>query len=195
MICGTISAAENPTIQLANVPVELRDWHGTLLSTTKSDSSGGYSFGPTGLSTNNTYYVTPVVGRTESAVPLYNPVANLQSVGALVNPQIRGVPGTLQISGAPAGSYILISTASYTGSNAPTMNSRFSGSIGYYSAATGWDGAASVHAPTGTSYYLTCWVAQPAGPSVTYARMPASGSSGPYTVSPNTTVPLSCPTN
>jgi len=193
MICGAVTAAEGGA-SLPGVPVSLRDAQGTLMATRKTDSSGNFSFSTSdGLTPSSTYYIVPTVGRTQSAVPFEYPIPNLQPAGAFASLQIRGMPANLQLSGATPGTSILISTASYAGSNSPTV-SPSAGNAGFYTAMVTTAGTATVPVPAGYSYYVTCWLAQASGASVTYARDPANGSNGPYPVTtPNGQVAVACP--
>jgi len=188
-ICGTITAAESTTTALPNIPVDLLDFQGKLLATHKTDSSGMYQFD--NLSLNATYYVTPVMGRTESAAPSQYAIPQLQSIGGLANMQIRGVPSALNIATNAPGSSILISAANYTGTNAPSLNPKSSASKGFYSATSQWNGKATVQVPPG-NYYVTCWVAQQQGSQINYVRTPASGSNGPFSISPNAGSSATC---
>jgi len=181
-ICGTVVATEDGVTTLPGVPVELRDWHGTLLTTQKTNDSGAYSF-TTGLTAGNTYYINPVIDRTQSAIPTQYPIQSLPGIGAQANLALRGWPGTLQVNTAGVGSFILISTTAYSGSNAPTMSPAL-GSSGFYTLTAKGDGTAALSASPG-SYYMTCWQQQLSNGSVTYIRNPATSSSGPYATSPN----------
>jgi len=181
-ICGTVVATEDGVTTLPGIPVELRDWHGTLLTTQKTNDSGAYSF-TAGLTAGNTYYITPEIDRTQSATPTQYPIQSLPGIGAQANLALRGWPGTLQVNTAGVGSFILISTAVYSESNAPTMNPA-AGASGYYTITAQGDGTAALSASQG-SYYMTCWQQRISNGSVTYIRNPATSSSGPHPISPN----------
>jgi hypothetical protein len=193
MICGTVTAAENSSVTLSGVPIQLRNSQGQFVATTQSDSSGKYSFDSSAsggnLVTGVDYYVVPVTGRTESATPMQFPIPTLTAVGAIANLQIRGVPGMLKIASSSPGSAILISTSRYNGSVSPTLDPN--NMSGFYTATAGWDGSASVSVPTG-GYYITCWASAATGGSVVYNRVPSNGSNGPYNITPNLMIPITC---
>jgi hypothetical protein len=195
-ICGTVTAAENSSA-LANVPVELLDAQGSLVTTANSHQDGTYSFGS--LTANATYYIVPVVGRTMSATPLRaaaNPsqtnLSQLTLYGPQVNLQIRGWLSPFQVTSSVPGATVFISAVSYNGDNAPSLNPNSSFSSGLYSANTGSTGSVTLPLPDGT-YYVTCWIPTSSGGSVAYRRSPANGSFGPSQVFPNSlTQPVLC---
>jgi len=189
-ICGNVTAAENTSVTLSGVPIKLRNAQGDLVAVVKTDGSGNYIFGS--LTPNATYYVAPVVGRTQSANPLQFPIQNLQSVGAQVNLQIQGWPGTLQVNTGSVASFVLISTGAYNGTNAPALSPNAANG-NFETAVAGADGTANVSLPAGT-YYLTCWKAQLSGATMAYTRDPVSGSGGPFaSLSPNQVEQVACP--
>jgi hypothetical protein len=186
-ICGTVTAAEDSS-PLASVPVELLGSDGEFKATTKTDQAGAYRFVPSdGLTANDTYFITPAVGRTMSPIPLQTAVTALTSVGAVANLQIRGWTSPLTVTTGVSGTVVLISTTSYASANAPALNPNSVASSGFYSAASASNGSATLQLPTG-SYYVTCWVPQLTGETTTYNRF----SSGPYSVSANQAQSISC---
>jgi hypothetical protein len=187
-ICGTVTAAEN-SAALTNVPVQLLDWQRKLLATQKTNTLGGFSFS-SGLVLNSTYTVVPLVARTQSASPSMVTVPALTAVGATINLQIRGRTGTLQVTGNPPGSAVLISTASYPAADAPPINPS-APTAGIVSAAVELSGTATAQLPAG-AYYVTCWIPQFSGASATYVRTPAAGSDGPFTINPDGAVSVTC---
>ena len=192
-ICGTVRAAESPNPLLGGIPIELHDNLGRILRSQKTASNGTYRFlAADGLVLNNTYAVSPVVQRMQSPIPLQFPAVNLPSTGIVADFKIHGVAGNFKVTGTPPGSFILISTAGYAGANPPSITPSNAVGSGFYSAATGLDGTATVFVPAGVSYYLTCWLAQPSDQTVQYARSPASGNRGPYTSVLNQEVDLTC---
>ena len=200
-ICGTVSTAEKPgPVQtLANVPVQLLDSNGSLLSVQKTAPDGTFNFqsGTTGpITPGDTYYVTPVVSRTETAMPIGVAIPNITVVGSTVSLQVLGWPGTLQASG-PVGSSILISTFPYTAADPPTLAANSPSTNDYYTAVIGANGTATLAVPAlqgGMPYYLTCWEAQPNGASLSFVRQPSAPGSLPLSlITPNGTVPAPCP--
>jgi hypothetical protein len=192
-ICGKITAVENPTTPLANVLVQLRNDRGVIQASKRTNSSGDYVFEETdGVALTQSYFVVPVMGRTQSAFPLQTPAQAVDSAGAVADFQVRGWPATL-LGRAPQGSVVLVSTFSYTAQNPPPLSPSTTRAF-FATAVASLNGTAGVTVGPG-SYYVSCWQTnstdRPTASAVTFTRSPASGSTGPYTVSPSQTVAVS----
>ena len=192
-ICGTVkdSVSQQP---LQDIPVQLLDSQGALVQSAqnpqRTQSNG--TFGFSGLTVGATYYVTPVVGRSMSAIPVSVPVPNLTIVGSTVTLQVRGWPGTVQVSG-PAGSTVLLSNQPYTSASPVDLSPSSPASAGIYTAALPANGTTILKVPGGT-YYLTCWKALVSHGTLNFQRTPAAPASYPIgLMSPNGTVNVSCP--
>jgi hypothetical protein len=193
-ICGTLKSAEDNTTPLPGVPVQLLDSNGNLLATNKTDTDGSFSFYDSRvLVEGKNYYVSPVLQPSQSAVPLQWPVVDLPSYGARNNFKIHGSVGHVQVSGATSGSFILITKTDYNGTKPPAMNYASASDGSVMGSVAGTDGTATLPAPAGSSYYLTCWKAQPSGAQMTYTRTPTSGSSGPYILTAGQQIAVTCP--
>ena len=172
-ICGSMTALEDGT-PLSGIPVELRNNRGSVIKISKS-AAGTYSFDS--LSVGATYYVAPVVNRTESASPLHRSIPNIPSGGVSgQNFKIRGVPASITISGTPGAFVLLKAGSAFSGSsNPPPISAGIVCAGDYYSWTIGIDGSVQVQVPGGFKYWLTCWTPQRTGSNITYTRMPSTG--------------------
>jgi hypothetical protein len=194
-VCGMVTAPENGNA-LANVTVELRDSLGRLLSTQKTTgATTGYNFSFTGLN-NGSYFVDPVVGRTEYAKPLQS-LVNLAGTPtpATVSFSIVREPAQVTVSDS-SGTLVLVTTTTWPTATpppavnrmAPTMSSLYSGIIGA-------NGTTVLNVPGNFSYSLTCWRATGQGAGVTYSKTGAVNVTGPGggNVMPLNSVSVACP--
>lgn len=179
-ICGRVVAAENPMIVLPDIPIELRDNTGARRASIRSAASGTYNFTFTGVPNNIPLHVIPLVEQNQAAAPFKQSatVAPNGSEALGANFQIRGVPGTVTITSAAPGTFVLLTPTIYSGANPPVqIAGATAAAMNYYTGATGLDQTLRLSVPGGFSYFVTCWE-PPAGANaqVTYIRKPTSGS-------------------
>jgi hypothetical protein len=149
--------------------VELRDSQGTLTQSKKTDSSGWYSF-PTPPA--GTSFLNVATDRNQVATP---------SQARSVSPSsytftVKGVPATIRVTG-PAGSFVLLTTFTYTGAAPPIMDQVNAGMMLSLSSAVGLNGFVDLSVPRG-DYQLVCWKPQIINNRWAYSRAPASNSTG-----------------
>ena len=159
-ICGKVTAAEN-AIPLGGITLQLRDALGGVRQVTKTAADGTYVF--PGL-TQPAYYVTPVVGRMQSASPSQASV----SISNAANFVVRGVPAWLRFDQLPSGTILLVTPdAPYAAGVMPSVGPGSAAHASYYAATAGPDGTAVIAVSPGKPYYYECWKPSAGG---TFAR-------------------------
>jgi len=192
-IQGKVTALENDKA-LANILMELRDGQGKVISTQLTQNSivpgYNYKFDQVTLPNmfNGSYFVDPVVDRTEFASPLQIPVT-LQGNVIITNPpggsadfKIGHSPVQISVTDVP-GTLVLITTQPCTGAsnppctgnNAPDVNQTGSSMFSTYSAVIDGSGTALFNLPGNLPYVVTCWKPTVSGAGVTYTRTGNSG--------------------
>jgi len=202
-ICGTITAAENPTQPLQYIAVQLRDVNGKVIKTALTDGTGQFTFGSL---TGGPFYVFPAVDRTEASIP--NQIQSFPS-GNKALFSVSNVPATLTFSQNAPGTVILVTTSTYVGNSPPPLGAGGSGLLSF-SSIVDKNGQAVIKVPgrTGSSpYKFTCWepaasanagyVRKPAAPH-SFSVPDANGGSGSIApedqIPPHGGSPLSCST-
>jgi hypothetical protein len=155
-MCGSVSDAEFGNPQ-PNQVLELRDVKGNILKTQTTSSAtgsvGSYLF--TGLTQGATYYISPVVGRSQVASPQAMDYAPQDAAGnANLNFTIRGIPSTVTVTG-DTGTFVLLTPTYFNGTTPPPVSS--GGATPYYSGAIGSSGQASLNVSPGSAYFIACW--------------------------------------
>ena len=185
-ICGQVTSAETSG-PLANVTLQLRDAAGgQVKQITKTATDGSYSF--TGLA-QPSYYVTPVVDRTQSSSPSQASV----SVSFGANFVVRGVSTSLQFMNLSPGTIILLTpNTAYTAAAMPVVKPGTAAEASYYLVTSEADGTATTQVPAGKPYYYVCW--KHVGSAGTYTRSTPASVSGAAPLAPNASITgLTCP--
>jgi hypothetical protein len=146
--------------------MELTDIKGAVVARTVSGSvDPHFSFS---VLTPGTYFVRPVVGRTQQATPGQTAVALPTSNPALVF-QIRGNPTTVQVPPSqltlPSGTFVLLTATPYTSNALPNATPPNS-----YSGTAGSDGSVQISVAPGAAYYIQCWKPVTANGSTTFTK-------------------------
>lgn len=190
-ICGHITTNEdNGATGLLNYPVQLRNGTGQVLqSVSTTDNAGTYSF--TGLTANSTYYVKPILGRMELAIPPTRPVLPNKYFS---NFQVRGVPSVVRVSG-PASTVVLLTTFTYSTANSapPETNAANPLLSSPYESTIESKGSVDLKVPGGVPYSLTCWKPQTNARTVTYERSTNVSVNSGANLTPTQTYTVSCP--
>jgi hypothetical protein len=186
-ICGYLTFAESTTAGAGpnGVRVEARTLAGKLVgvSTTGSDGVGGNGYYNLG-SIPGQVIVTPIVPRTQGVIPQQTKKVFVN--GDQPNFMIRGNPATVRFQAAP-NSIVLLTTAAYTSSRAPSSKAP----VYAYSGVTDNSGFLTLKITGGQSYHLTCWVASipsagsHGGNKITYSRRPSPNSQTQGTTLPD----------
>jgi hypothetical protein len=157
--------------------MELRGPTGQLIARSTT-TAGVYEFPSTlPLVPGTTYYVSPVVDRTQSADRMQQSFP-LPPGGMVANFNIRGVNATVTVQNNPPGALVLLTTFTYTNPNPPVINPS-SKITDFYSATTDTAGRAVVRVRGGFNYHMTCWIPQVSGGRVTYVRRPLATAAPP----------------
>ncbi len=149
--------------------MELRNSRGKIIKAVPTVAgSPAYTF-TSSINSDTTYYVAPVVERTQFALPAQQAVYVFPAGGsALANFQVRGIPATLTISGTP-GSVVMVSTFAYTSGTPPPMGAGSQTKSNFYTAVIEANGQIKIKVPGDQPYWLKCWNAEPAnGGGTTY---------------------------
>lgn len=164
-ICGKIYAAEKPSILPSGILVELRNSLGRLLTTTHTNSALPTNYIFPNLP-NGSYFVNPVVGRTQYANPVQMPVQLTDSLQTTADFSIGGLPAPVTVSGS-SGTLVLITTSPWTSATPPIIDLTSPSTMNIYSGIIGPDGKTVINVPGNYPYSLTCWKTTGHGTSIT----------------------------
>lgn len=154
---------------LKNVVVEFREANGTLLRSTRTNTSGDFQLDPGGRQG----YIRIAPGRNQVAWPSRIAV----KAGDRADFRLMGMPGQIEVRGNP-GSFVLITTGPWEGASParyvgnPSPVRAYSGTIGT-SRARSEVATVTLAVPRG-NYYLTCWSSEIIGGKWGYRRVPSA---------------------
>lgn len=191
LMCGSVNMSGTPVV---GVLLELTDNFGRVRQTTKTTAASPNNYAFDALPVNSgPWTVRPALERTEIRV---SPTRTF-FVDALGNPNPAplnfdvAVNGNVRVSGLTSGTFVLLSTYSYTGARSPTV--RAGGQSVIYSAAAGSDGIAQVNVKAKSTHHITCWVPVIVNNRTEFERRPATGAVSIGSVSPRGVLTANCP--
>jgi hypothetical protein len=174
-ICGTVRADEtgNPT---AGVVVELRGSAGGAPIKSMATTSGGtFGYVFTNLSVGTTYYVNPAIDRKQATTPSYQAAhfPSASSPSKMADFRVRGIPAQVTINSDAGGTFLIVSTWSYSEPNPPPVKANTPQGGSYYSSAIGPELSTTLFLPAGATYRMVCWKPVAHHGTVSYERVPA----------------------
>lgn len=149
-LCGDVHATERPTQVLPKIVVQLRSSSGQPIQSVLTNNSGHYDF----TVPNGTYMVSAVPDRLWCANPISRTILSNNIIGN-ADFTMRGVPALLIPSGL-VGTFVLITTFSYTGASAPPVGAGI-GNINWTITIDSIQPPRGMKVQGGLSYWMKCW--------------------------------------